>query len=658
MAVTRLVGCCLLLTSGMAWAGSPLALDAPLETERHQTRLDALPVSGTAAPGAGILVSLRGAPAAVATVGADGRFSFPALPLVEGDNLLVVTVIAGGAPVSLLRSIICDRTPPALRLDSPVAGAAVGSPDLLVAGASEPGQVVRCQVGEAVWAETAAADGRFRLVLANALVEGENRLVVKVADELGNERVVVVDVALDAQPPLLRLQPPFDGESAVVTGAAMLAGATEPGAGLAVLVNDEPVLVTTVGEGGEFIVGPIPFAEGENRLQLRVSDRVGNTLTVARRVLGDTTPPRLALAVPLAGGRCRTSAERLSVRGETEPGAAVELRVGHRFLAEGVAGGDGRFGFPDLTLADGENDVWVFARDAVGNEARAFCRVVLDRRPPGLTIVSPGPVEYIESPLLAIRGLTEPGATVRLASETFDLTVAADGAGRFHLADVPVTDGANSYTLTVSDDLGNAQAIPVVIVGRIRDPILALRSPVSATLPSRAVTVALEYEAGCTLTVSLDGRPLPIETVLPLYGGYDPPREVAMAAPGVLEPGPHELRAQVQSPSGVRRAALVREFHAPGAVQAIGWTIERSREAVAVAVDVTDRWGRPVADGTAVTVRCPPAVRLEGFGGSTAVVPTHGGRALLRVVAEGRGRKVVLVSCGWLTESVVIEPGG
>ncbi|MBI2298386.1 MAG: hypothetical protein HYU66_05440 [Armatimonadetes bacterium] len=638
--------------------GLPLVLDAPLDREDVTLHAPEVLVRGLATPGARVSVNLPGRFFDLTAAEPDGSFAIGPLTLDEGANHL--TIIAGhrGLVRRLERSVVLASIPPELTLDPPWNGlppVVARSADLEITGSTGPRLVVRALVGDHLAADTSAGDGRFRLTLPGALREGGNSIAVKVATDAGLERSVTTYALLDTTPPVLMLRPPYDADLPVVNELAGLAGWAEPGAELTVRLNGQVLLSTPVA-GGEFVLGRIPLGEGPNELVLTVRDAAGNSAAVSRQVLLDTTPPAVALLPPLASGAWRTTRQRTVVEGLADAGSVVVLLRGRRELAR-LSCADGHYRFDPVLLDDGDNDLWVAARDAAGNESRAFCRVTVDRQPPELRLTSPGPAVYLETPTFSVAGETEPGASVQLAGQGRAFNTQADAAGRFQLDGVPLSEGLCRYDLAAADDLGNGQVVHFEVTGRLGDPWLELKSPLAALVSGRPLTVAFEHEAGCNVRVTLDGVVVGPGTTLPIADADAVPRATTVL-PVVVGPGPHDITVAVVSPSGLRRSAVARSVHVPGPPRSLTLSVTplpKGGEGV-LAVQVADAWGKPVPDGTPLQVRLPDGVAAEG--GLAAA--TQDGKALFRLADKARRarRGVVVVSVGWLGESAPVVIGG
>lgn len=642
-------------------AAALLELEAPLDREQVTVGAPALTVAGRAPAGVLVTLTLWDAAAGMVVAGPDGRFQFPPLSLRAGENRLVVTGTGRGETMALARTVILDAEPPVLSVSRPPAEPtplATANPELRVVGTTEPGATVRVLIKGRT--ETAAAEvgptGRFELVLARSLAEGENELVVEAADPAGNLTTLTRCVLLDRTAPPLGLLPPLDADLETAVPQVVVAGRTEPGAILSVVLNGQVLADLTVGGSGDFVLGNLPLDEGENVLKLKALDAVGNRAVLQRRVRRDTEPPPLTLEPPLDRDRWRTNRLDLTVAGASTPGQSVEVRLGGAAV-RATADADGRFEAPPLGLADGANRVVVTASDALGNRVELARVVEVDRQPPSVQVTEPGPVDYVERPQIDLAGRTEARARVVLSGADWQREDFASDSGRFRLPGIPVRDGQNRLVITVADDLGNTTVLPVTIAARLLDPYLELVEPADEALTGRSVAVMVVVEATATVEASLDGEPVTgWEWSEP--DSAPVPRRTGRVTLSGLEPGDRVLSLTAASPSGVRQAAVRRRFHVCGAPDTVTVAVEPTAAVgrpVRVQVTVLDRWARPVADGTVVIISLPRGWRAGQSAAASVQVETAAGAAVATLTPGRAGSALILVSAGRLTESARVR---
>lgn len=243
-------------------------------------------------------------------------------------------------------------------------------------------------------------------------------------------QIVIDDVA-----PVLSLVTP--SADVVTSDASILVGGTVQGAD-ELTVNDVPVEVFP---GGGFQV-EVPLAEGINPVAVRARDTAGNSRTVVRQVVRDSSAPFIDFdPSPLV-----TREKEFTVRGSTETDA--------RLYAGGkeVTVLDGRFSVL-VPLAEGFNAVPFLAVDALGNARTRHFTKVLDTQDPVLTILEPANLALLDRTTVTLRGETEPGVTL------FVNGVKIEDQPIAGLFSVPLTltaDAENLVTVEVYDQAGNS----------------------------------------------------------------------------------------------------------------------------------------------------------------------------------------------------------
>lgn len=245
-------------------------------------------------------------------------------------------------------------------------------------------------------------DGKVVLV-APALSEGEHTVEVAVDSpnliQGSSERSWSFTV--DTKPPVLKIARPSDGVW-VSSRTVRVVGKSEPGATVQVAWGDGSAK-GVAGDDGHFSVRP-KLQDGGATLEVTATDRAGNVTTATRRVLVDSTPPKLGLSAPadqvvldeddapeFSGAVPNESIERLTVGANVNGKKVVEMSGAE---AEALAGaiesgtyyGDApaltfqgkRFTLAPGSLPQGRNVVVVWVRDQAGNKAQVKRTVIVD----------------------------------------------------------------------------------------------------------------------------------------------------------------------------------------------------------------------------------------------------------------------------------------
>ncbi|VWD54796.1 hemolysin-type calcium-binding region [Burkholderia lata] len=160
-------------------------------------------------------------------------------------------------------------------------------------GTAEPNAVVIIRNGETVIGSTVAnADGDWIFTPENPLVDGTYDFNIVVRDAAGNESdpsdpwTVIVDTVAPEQPVIGDIWDNTDPSNLVPIGedgstkdtTPVIGGVGEPGSTIIVIIDDEEVGTTIVGEDGRWTFEPEePLAEGEHKIEVVERDPAGNS---------------------------------------------------------------------------------------------------------------------------------------------------------------------------------------------------------------------------------------------------------------------------------------------------------------------------------------------------------------------------------------------
>lgn len=250
-----------------------------------------------------------------------------------------------------------------------------------------------------------------------------------------------VPVLVDTIPPVVRLaNMPTDVQ--VREEEITIEGVTDPDA--TVWLNNEPQPVPIDSSGGFRI--DYRLREGENSIELSVTDQAGNRASVTRLVTLILKPPDIVIDNP--PGDIWINQKMLSVQGRVTPGTTLTVNG-----KEATVDPDGAYNV-DVLLQEGENILAFQASDAVGNLAEAERRVFLKTRPPALSLSSVKEGMEVSEPSLLVVGQTEVGSTVRLNGRE----LAVDSRGGFQGL-VNLIEGDNLIRTEAIDRAGNATTL-------------------------------------------------------------------------------------------------------------------------------------------------------------------------------------------------------
>ncbi|PVZ39339.1 BapA/Bap/LapF family large adhesin [Pseudomonas sp. CC120222-01a] len=472
-------------------------LDGPLQPSALAVDVSGLHLTGVGQ--AGSIVTVRAADGSVlgtAIVAADGHFDVTLnAPQRNGENLSVEATDTLGNSAGPVSFTAPDTTPP-----QTVGNPSIDGTGSTVSGTGEPGATVtvRGPDGSVLGTAVVNGDGSFQVTLNTAQTNGQ-ALTVEQRDPTGNVSAAVDLPAPDTQAP------------ATTTGLALsadgtvLSGNGEPGAQVQVTGAGGAVLGTaTVAADGSFHVTIDPPQLNGQVLTVIQTDDAGNPSPANTLTAADIEAPAAAQGLGL-------SADGITLTGQGEPGATVEVRdTAGQLLGSGVVDGDGTFSVTLTPAQTNGETVSVVLTDAAGNASPSAPFTADDSSAPA----APGGLQ-VSADGTRVQGTGEAGATVEVRNAAGDLlgsaVVAANGSFSVSL-NPPQLDG---QTLDVSqtDPQGHASGAAQATAPDLTPPALPTDLAISGdglTLTGNApgaasVTVISPTGVETTVTVNGDG---------------------------------------------------------------------------------------------------------------------------------------------------------
>lgn len=357
------------------------------------------------------------------------------------------------------------------------------------------------------------------------LQEGNNILAAIARDAGGNESTASIEVELDTTPPALAITSPGEGD-VVAEGQPSIAVSysDQNGVDTTSLVfgaNGSALAVDcTLGEtsGSCTPTGFLPT--GPVTLVATIADSVGNVASAQVRFSVGAAPLAITITEPAEGAVF--GASPITVRGDvSDPTAAV--MVGDVFAT--VSGTT--FEATAVVITEGPNTLIARTRDDARDEAVATRSVILDTRPPILSILSPADRSVLLEASAVVSGYvsdaTELTATINGEPASIfesELTGTATLGSNQNLVTVVCRDAAGNTTtemltlyvdavpLAVTDIAPSDGALDVApstaITATFAEPV----NPASLTASSFFVVQAIEAGSSilpATLTVAADG---------------------------------------------------------------------------------------------------------------------------------------------------------
>lgn len=408
------------------------------------------------------------------TAGADGRADFVEVPLLEGDNTLVLQAFdaAGNASAALTVHVryqpagaapLTGTLQPALA--QPPHGQLLQVLLQLRNNGTQPllQQALRVSVHDSSATLTARQELLRDFSAGQQLSENlgfvtdswalgsyQLRLEALIQDNwtlLDSQSVELVDCsapALQAQAPAAaaQLRPPLrlrasasDALSAPVTVEASL----DDGSWFALTALATPA--------DTFESAELSPSEGAHQYRLRARDAAGNEAVLGPIAFAiDTTAPTITVS-GVADGDLLNHAVTPVITISDSNLAGSDIRLNGAAFVSGSA-----------IASSGDYLLRIDANDSAGNTQSRELRFRLDLEAPVILVSEPVPGSTVTVPQQEIAGTTEALAQVRVIAPGLDTTVQAGADGHFRTAAATLVAGSNTLRLTATDTAGNSSA--------------------------------------------------------------------------------------------------------------------------------------------------------------------------------------------------------
>ena len=362
------------------------------------------------------------------------------------------------------------------------------------------------------------------------LEDGFHVVTVETVDLIGNRNWTTVSVEVDTTPPNLTIISPEDG---LVTPEpeVTIVGRTDVGA----TVTIDGVTVVVAADG--LFERTLTLADGTSTVVVRALDQLGNAVVRTRNITVDSQDPEVVLDQTLF----RTNQLTFTLSGTKKANATIYV---NGYL-------DGFFAstrFETQVSLDQEdlNTVNIWSEDLAGNNWSTSVVIERDTTPPTLTVANLP--EYTNKLTITVQGTTDdPDATVRVNGEAVTLT------GVAFSVDVQLSEGSNTITVEIEDDLGNAAEPDVqTLTADITPPSLTITS--DQRIETLYAEAELEGETDPGLSVSVNVVFGPYSKTYRLTADGDGSFSVTVALPQV---GNHTVTVTATDLAGNQASKVV-----------------------------------------------------------------------------------------------------
>jgi hypothetical protein len=307
--------------------------------------------------------------------------------------------------------------------------------------------------------------------------------------------VVVVQVPpADTTPPAIAItspnQPLIDDPAPPIAVTYSDSGSGVDLSALSIVLDGRALTGCTAGAGSASCPSPI-LAPGGHTIAATVRDHAGNTAH-AEFSFQVVATPTVSITSPADGSYSRDPSVQVtgtvndSVVSVTLNGQPASL-AGGTFTAV-------------LTLSQGANAITAVAADALGTQVPDGVTVILDTKPPVITLRQPTPGATTNQGQVQVVGTADDDngvAMVSVAGQAVALT------NRQFSSTVSLTEGTNSIEVDAVDFAGNKQVV-VTTVSRFSIPSVTITSPQDLSYVN-STTLTVSGTVSAAVSVSVNG---------------------------------------------------------------------------------------------------------------------------------------------------------
>ncbi len=390
------------------------------------------------------------------------------VPINVGQNTITIVVTdAAGNTTTQTRTVTrTGSNAPTLVVTQPIDGFATKENTVTVQGTAVDSSGTTLTVTVNGSSVAIGTGGAFSTQAT--LTEGTNTITIVATNGSGQSTAVTRTVKKDSTPPLLSVTNPTDGQltrdsSVVVLGT----------------VTDASVVTLTV-NGQQTIIDPsgtfsaiVSLNEGTNQVNVTAIDALGNTSTITRTIIKDTTPPTILITSNIT----LTRDSLTTITGKVSDVTSVQVIVDGQPVTVQSDGStslatSGSFS-RTIALVEGTNQIYVEATDALGNQSTQTVTIIRDSQPPVITLSSSNDNKITKDSVVSVKGTVSDSSSMTITVNGKDVTI---NGGTFETT-VTLIEGVNTITIVATDAVGNSSTITRKVIRDTQAPALAITNP-------------------------------------------------------------------------------------------------------------------------------------------------------------------------------------
>ncbi|MDN3381958.1 Ig-like domain-containing protein [Pseudoalteromonas sp. APC 3358] len=484
----------------------------------------------------------------------------PPANLAEGTILISATVtdIGGGTANAELDAVI-DITPPTIQVNeletsndtTPVIS---GNTTDVASGTVINLTVTDSQGVVRTFSTTTDADGNWSVELSQELASGDYSVEAEVSDAAGNSASTTATGNIDTSGPSLTV----DFEAVTNDSTPTISGTSDAdvGTSITVVITDEngveQTLSTTVGANGNWEVTPqTDLNEGDNTIEVSVSDEAGNTTTVTDTITLDTQAP--ILTIQNVGDVSDLTPELQGTSNEI--GGTVTLTITDSQGAEQTftttVESDGHWNIEiPGALAQGDFSVVASITDAAGNDTTTNSSGNVDTITPVVTVDALG-LGNDSTPVISGTSTEPTGTVINIVitdsnGDEHPITATVDANGDWQATSPELPDGGYTVQASITDAAGNTGGAVQSGTLDTLAPTLTLDTVGATNDSTPTISGSSNASAGTVINISVsDGTTTEMFTATVQADG-----SWSADVPNALTDGPLTIEASVSDNAG------------------------------------------------------------------------------------------------------------
>lgn len=416
--------------------------------------------------------------------------------LVQGDNVMSVTIASKPSSRVTMCVTATDITPPTLTIDAPAPNAITRDATTAVSGTVTDQTATKVTVNGGVTVRSGSAYSATA-----SLVEGSNTILVRAVDAAGNATDSTRTIIRDSEAPVITIETPAADRTLTNADSIDVAGGVTDRTAITVNIGG---FVTATDANGHF-ARRIALDAGTNFITVSATDQAGNTASAVRQVVQDKTPPVVTIGTPSEGALTKLLSTQ--VTGTATDDSPLTLTVNGTSTSVATNGG---FAGDVALTTEGANAIVVVATDAAGNATTVTRTVNRDTQAPVITVGTPAVGARTNQNNISVTGSVADANTVTVTVAGASTPV--DASGSFAATAPLASEGDNQIAIVATDAAGNVAATTRTVDRDTQGPTLAIVSPAQDTL-TRAATVVIDGAASdrSGVTVTVNGATITLE---------------------------------------------------------------------------------------------------------------------------------------------------